>query len=39
MMPIVLKGTVRVCRLDENDNEILLYYLSSSESCSMAYTS
>ncbi|MDD2791705.1 MAG: Crp/Fnr family transcriptional regulator [Sediminibacterium sp.] len=38
MMPIVLKGTVKVHRLDENNNEILLYYLSSSESCSMAYS-
>lgn len=38
MMPIVLKGTVKVYRLDENNNEILLYYLSSSESCSMAYS-
>lgn len=38
MMPIVLKGTVKVYRLDEKDNEILLYYLSSNESCSMAYS-
>ena len=38
MMPIVLKGTVKVYRLDENQNEILLYYLSSNESCSMAYS-
>ncbi len=38
MMPIVLKGTVKVYRLDENGNEILLYYLSTSESCSMAYS-
>lgn len=38
MMPIVLKGTVKVYRLDENGNEILLYYLSSNESCSMAYS-
>ncbi len=38
MMPIVLKGTVKVLRLDEDNNEILLYYLSSSESCSMAYS-
>ncbi len=38
MMPIILKGTVKVYRLDENSNEILLYYLSSSESCSMAYS-
>ena len=27
MMPIVLQGTVKVSRLDEKDNEILLYYL------------
>ena len=38
MMPIILKGTVKVYRMDENSNEILLYYLSSSESCSMAYS-
>lgn len=38
MMPIIIKGTVKVYRLDENGNEILLYYLSSNESCSMAYS-
>ena len=38
MMPIILQGTVKVYRLDENQNEILLYYLSSNESCSMAYS-
>jgi len=38
MMPIVLKGTVKVMRKDEDGREILLYYLSSSESCSMAYS-
>ncbi len=38
MMPIVLKGTVKVYRLDENKNEILLYYLTGNESCSMAYS-
>ncbi|MEO5996739.1 MAG: Crp/Fnr family transcriptional regulator [Chitinophagaceae bacterium] len=38
MMPIILEGTVKVYRLDEKGNEILLYYLSSSESCSMAYS-
>ena len=38
MMPIVLQGTVKVSRLDEKDNEILLYYLSSNETCSMAYS-
>ena len=38
MMPIILKGTVKVSRLNENGNEILLYYLSSNDSCSMAYS-
>lgn len=38
MMPLITKGTVKVFRLDENGNEILLYYLSSYESCSMAYS-
>ncbi len=38
MMPIVLNGTLKVYRLDDEGREILLYYLSSSESCSMAYS-
>ncbi len=38
MMPIVIKGTIKVFRMDDNGNEILLYYLSSNESCSMAYS-
>ncbi|MEP7237050.1 MAG: Crp/Fnr family transcriptional regulator [Ferruginibacter sp.] len=38
MMPIILNGTVKVLRMDEEGNEILLYYLSSNESCSMAYS-
>lgn len=37
MMPVVVSGTIKVYRRDENGKEILLYYLSSSESCSMAY--
>jgi CRP/FNR family transcriptional regulator len=38
MMPIIVKGTIKVLRMDETGNEILLYYLSSNESCSMAYS-
>ena len=38
MMPIIIKGTIKVLRMDENGNEILLYYLSNNESCSMAYS-
>ncbi|MFM6976586.1 MAG: Crp/Fnr family transcriptional regulator [Sphingobacteriaceae bacterium] len=37
MMPIVISGTIKVYRHDDKEKEILLYYLSSSESCSMAY--
>ncbi len=37
MMPVILSGTVKVLRQDDEGNEILLYYLSDSESCSMAY--
>ncbi len=38
MMPIIVKGTIKVLRMDDTGNEILLYYLSSNESCSMAYS-
>lgn len=37
-MPLILTGTLRVMRRDEEDREILLYYLGSNESCAMAYT-
>ncbi len=37
-MPIILEGTVKVLRRNDDGNEILLYYLSSNESCAMAYT-
>ncbi|ULQ53149.1 Crp/Fnr family transcriptional regulator [Flavihumibacter fluvii] len=38
MMPLVVKGTIKVYRKDDAGNEILLYYLSNNESCSMAYS-
>ena len=38
MMPIITKGTVKVSRMEENGKELLLYYLSNNESCSMAYS-
>lgn len=37
-MPIILKGVVKVYRLDRSGKEILLYYLAASDSCSMAYS-
>lgn len=36
-MPLVLSGSIRVMRRDEEDREILLYYLGNHESCAMAY--
>jgi len=38
MMPLILKGTIKVLKMDEEGNEILLYYLANNESCSMAYS-
>ena len=38
MMPIIINGTLKVLRMDETGKELLLYYLSSNESCSMAYS-
>jgi CRP/FNR family transcriptional regulator, anaerobic regulatory protein len=36
--PMVISGCLRVVRLSENGNELLLYYLNSGEICSMALT-
>lgn len=36
--PMVLEGCLRVVRLSENGNELLLYYLNSGEICSMSLT-
>lgn len=38
MMPLVIRGSLKVLKKDEHGKEILLYYLSSNESCSMAYS-
>ena len=37
LMPIIISGTPRVMRKDEEGREIILYYLSNNESCAMAY--
>lgn len=36
--PIVLEGSLRIIRHDEEGNELLLYYLNPGEACSMALT-
>ena len=38
MVSIVVKGNIKVFKMDDSGKEILLYYLSSNESCSMAYS-
>lgn len=35
--PIILAGTLKVLQRDENNNELLLYYIGANESCAMAY--
>jgi CRP/FNR family transcriptional regulator len=34
--PIVLKGLIRVTRMDDNGNELLLYYLRAGEVCTVS---
>jgi CRP/FNR family transcriptional regulator len=34
--PIVLSGMIRVCRTDDNGNELLLYYLRPGEVCTVS---
>jgi len=36
-IPIVLSGTIKVFRTDEDGREILLYYIESGESCIMSF--
>ena len=38
IIPIVTKGTIKILKMDENGRELLLYYLSSNDTCSMAYS-
>ena len=37
-IPLVMKGSIKVLREDEDGNELLLYYLGSGESCAMSLT-
>lgn len=38
VMPIVLSGTLKISRIDEDGNELLLYYLQRGETCAMTFT-
>jgi len=37
-MPIILSGSVKVSRIDEEGRELLLYYVNPQESCAMTFT-
>jgi len=37
-MPVILSGTVKVSRIDEDGKELLLYYVNPNESCAMTFT-
>jgi len=37
-MPIVLNGAIRIMREDDNDGELLLYYLEKGDTCAMSMT-
>jgi len=39
VVPIVLSGTVKVSRTDDDGHELLLYYICSDESCAMTLAS
>ncbi len=38
IVPILIKGTIKVSRYDDEGNEFLLYYINSNESCAMTFT-
>ena len=38
IMPIILSGTIKVSRMDDEGKELLLYYVSPNESCAMSFT-
>ncbi|HMY24668.1 MAG: Crp/Fnr family transcriptional regulator [Chitinophagales bacterium] len=37
-IPIILSGSVKVSRIDEEGKELLLYYVNPKESCAMTFT-
>src|SRR5690554_5838952 len=37
-MPLLMHGAIRIMRDDENDGELLLYYLEKGDTCAMTMT-
>ncbi|MEI7472366.1 MAG: Crp/Fnr family transcriptional regulator [Chitinophagaceae bacterium] len=38
VMPLILKGSVKVSRMEEDGKELLLYYINAGETCAMSFT-
>ena len=38
VIPLLLKGSLKVSRIDEEGKELLLYYVNATESCAMTFT-
>lgn len=38
LIPLVIRGTLKVSRVDESGRELLLYYINANESCAMTFT-
>ncbi len=38
MVPLVIKGSIKVSREDEDGNELFLYFLQEGQTCSMSFT-
>jgi len=38
MIPLVLKGSLKISRLDAEGHELLLYYVNPNQSCAMTFT-
>ncbi|HTQ27902.1 MAG TPA: Crp/Fnr family transcriptional regulator [Puia sp.] len=38
IIPLLLKGTLKISRVDEGGRELLLYYVNARESCAMTFT-
>lgn len=38
LMPLVIEGSIKVVREDEQGNEVFLYYLEPGQTCSMSFT-
>ena len=38
IVPLLLKGVLKISRVDDSGREILLYYVHANESCAMTFT-